>query len=74
MGRLIKQSFALSKKNAAIWHQNQILIYRCHFVTAYRSGAQKMLLWNYSVVQLLEALRYQPEGRGIDYRWRLLSF
>ena len=41
------------------------------FVTAYRSDAQKMLLWNYAVAQFVEALRYQSESRGIDYRWRL---
>jgi hypothetical protein len=23
----------------------------------------------YAVVQLVEALRYKPEGRGFDYRW-----
>jgi len=26
-------------------------------------------LWVYSVAQLVQALRYKPEGRGFDYRW-----
>ena len=25
--------------------------------------------WGYSVAQLVEALRYKPEGRGFDFRW-----
>ena len=25
--------------------------------------------WGYAVVQLVEALRYKPEGRGFDSRW-----
>ena len=28
----------------------------------------------YGVAQLVEALRYKPEGRGFDYRWGSLGF
>jgi hypothetical protein len=26
---------------------------------------------SYAVAQLVEALRYKPEGRGFDFRWGL---
>ena len=26
-------------------------------------------VWGYEVTQLVEALRYKPEGRGFDSRW-----
>jgi hypothetical protein len=26
---------------------------------------------NYAVMRLVEALRYKPEGRGFDFRWRI---
>jgi len=26
--------------------------------------------WGHAVAQLVEALRYKPEGRGFDSRWR----
>jgi hypothetical protein len=25
--------------------------------------------WGYAVAQMVEALRYKPEGRGFDSRW-----
>jgi hypothetical protein len=25
--------------------------------------------WGHAVAQLVEALRYKPEGRGFDFRW-----
>ena len=28
-----------------------------------------LLMWGYAVAQLVEALRYQLEGRGFDYQW-----
>jgi hypothetical protein len=28
----------------------------------------------YAVAQLVEALRYKPEGRGFDYRWGHWNF
>jgi hypothetical protein len=34
-----------------------------------------LLIMGYAVVQLVEALRYKPEGRGFDYRlshWNFL--
>jgi hypothetical protein len=27
-------------------------------------------MWGHAVVQLIEALRYKPEGREFDFRWR----
>ena len=30
--------------------------------------------WGHTVAQLVEALRYKPEGRGFDSRWRHLNF
>ena len=27
------------------------------------------ILWRHAVAQLVEALRYKPEGRGFDSRW-----
>ena len=27
------------------------------------------VLWGHAVAQLVEALRYKPEGRGFDSRW-----
>jgi hypothetical protein len=30
--------------------------------------------WGYAVEQLVEALRYKPEGRGFDYRWSHWNF
>jgi hypothetical protein len=26
-------------------------------------------MWGHAVAQLVEALRYEPEGRGFDFRW-----
>jgi len=26
-------------------------------------------IWGHAVVQLVQALRYKPEGRGFDSRW-----
>jgi len=31
-------------------------------------------LYCYAVTQLVEALRYKPEGRGFDFRWCHLNF
>jgi hypothetical protein len=28
-----------------------------------------LLVWRYAMAQLVEALRYKPEGRGFDSRW-----
>jgi hypothetical protein len=28
-----------------------------------------LILWGHAVAQLVEALRYKPEGRGFDFRW-----
>jgi hypothetical protein len=28
-----------------------------------------MVFWGHAVAQLVEALRYKPEGRGFDSRW-----
>jgi hypothetical protein len=28
----------------------------------------------HAVAQLVEALRYKPEGRGFDFRWRYWNF
>jgi hypothetical protein len=33
-----------------------------------------MYIWGYAVAQLVEALRYKPEGRGFDSRWRQWIF
>ena len=33
-----------------------------------------MLLSGYAVAQLVEALRYRPEGRGFDSRWGHWNF
>ena len=30
--------------------------------------------WEYAVAQLVEALRYKPEGRGFDFRWSHWNF
>ena len=30
-----------------------------------------IILWRHAVVQLVEALRYKPEGSGFDSRWCL---
>jgi hypothetical protein len=30
--------------------------------------------WGYAVAQLVEALRYKPEGRGFDSRWSHWNF
>jgi hypothetical protein len=30
--------------------------------------------WGYAVAQLVEALRYKPEGRGFDTRWDRWKF
>ena len=30
--------------------------------------------WGHAVAQLVEALRYKPEGRGLDFRWCLWYF
>jgi hypothetical protein len=32
------------------------------------------LMWEYVVAQLVEPLRYQPEGGGFDSRWCHLNF
>jgi hypothetical protein len=32
------------------------------------------LPWGLAVAQLVEALRYKPEGRGIDFRWCYWNF
>jgi hypothetical protein len=29
----------------------------------------KMEVWGHAVAQLIEALRYEPEGHGFDSRW-----
>jgi hypothetical protein len=31
-------------------------------------------MWGYAVAQLVEALRYKPEGRGFDSRWGYWGF
>ena len=31
-------------------------------------------MWGYEVAQLIEALRYKPEGRGFDSRWSHWNF
>ena len=33
------------------------------------SGVLPDKLWGHAVEQLVEALRYKPEGRGFDSRW-----
>jgi hypothetical protein len=33
-----------------------------------------LLRYGYAVVQLVEALRYKPEGRGFDSRWSHYNF
>ena len=30
---------------------------------------QRIVKWGHAVAQLVEALRYKPEGRGFDSRW-----
>jgi hypothetical protein len=30
---------------------------------------QLLFVWGHAVAQLVEALRYKPEGRGFDSRW-----
>jgi hypothetical protein len=42
--------------NAAEERNQHILNYRC-------------FAWVHAVTQLVEALRYKPEGRGFDPRW-----
>ena len=32
------------------------------------------VFWGYAVAQLVEALRFKPEGRGFDSRWSHLEF
>jgi len=32
------------------------------------------VVWGYAVAQLVEALRYKPEGRGFDSRWYNWTF
>jgi 2-keto-3-deoxy-L-rhamnonate aldolase RhmA len=32
------------------------------------------ITWEHAVAQLVEALRYKPEGRGFDSRWCHWSF
>jgi hypothetical protein len=32
------------------------------------------IIQRYAVAQLVEALRYKPEGRGFDFRWSHCSF
>ena len=34
-----------------------------------RYSQQYDAAWRYAVAQLVEALRYKPEGRGFDSRW-----
>jgi hypothetical protein len=36
---------------------------KCHILCFFLGG------WGHAVAQLVEALRYKPEGRGFDYRW-----
>jgi len=31
-------------------------------------------IWGHAVAQLVEALRYKPEGRGFDFRWCQWNF
>jgi hypothetical protein len=43
-----------------------------HLLLNYFKTNFKMLnytKWGYAVAQLVEALRYKPEGRGFDSRW-----
>ena len=38
-------------------------------IISYRST--RLVHRGYAVTQLVEALRYKPEGRGFDFRWGL---
>jgi len=35
----------------------------------YRNRVACIYIWGHAVAQLVEALRYKPEGRGFDSRW-----
>ena len=45
---------------AAFWR------YACSFTA---SVLRSQVGWGHAVAQLVEALRYKPEGRGFDSRW-----
>jgi hypothetical protein len=49
-----------------------IYMFTCN-VHVFTVGAQPHYK-RYAVAQLVEALRYKPEGRGFDYRWGHLDF
>ena len=40
-----------------------------HCVAERRFMFKHLVLWGHEVAQLVEALRYKPEGRGFDSRW-----
>jgi len=35
----------------------------------YRTLNEVIVAWGHAVAQLVEALRYKPEGRDFDFRW-----
>jgi hypothetical protein len=57
-----------------IYLQNEVLfrLILCTFLVI----LHKVLTdsWEHAVAQLVEALRYKPEGRGFDYRWCYWNF
>ena len=52
------------KNNISSWHMLNAVHWR-----AVINGCLAVLITGYAVAQLVEAMRYKPEGRGIDSRW-----
>jgi hypothetical protein len=50
---------------------NATIFLEVHFQsdTIFFHESKSNLCSNYAVAQLIEALRYKPEGRGFDSRW-----
>jgi hypothetical protein len=45
-----------------------------HSVSSYKKMDSLVAIVGYVVAQLVEALRYKPEGRGFDSRWSHWNF
>jgi hypothetical protein len=54
-------------------HQVHILHIREYRIASYCVPFNVLLRWH-AVAQLIEAMRYKPEGRGFDSRWRHWNF
>ena len=73
---IIDASVKASPKNHSFTETILILILEIErtLMTKKKFTSPKDRNWGYAVEQLVEALRYNSEGRGFDSRWRHSNF